>query len=201
MGPGRPPDHAPEGFYTVTEASKLLGITPAAVRGRIERGTLPTKESHHLTEGLETRHYIPKEPVDKEVAEKNLPANRAQVDERTSAVVGKLDDMTLAARAERAAILAAVENQDEHISTRLDSLLINQEGLREGLEAAIGLMREAADRQEHQREEDKKYREREKMLQERALEIFENIQEMIDRDSERQAEGERRSIWRRLFGG
>ena len=184
MGPGRPPDHAPEGFYTVTEASKLLGITPAAVRGRIERGTLPTKEDHHLTEGLETRHYIPKEPVDKEVAEKNLPANRAQVDERTSAVVDKLDTMTLAARAERAAILRAVENQDEHISGRLDNVLANQEGLRKGLEEAIRVMREAADR--------------EKVYQDKVI-------SMIDREAERQAEREglpeRRSIWRRLFGG
>jgi predicted transcriptional regulator len=176
MGPGRRPDHAPEGFYTVSEAARLLGITPAAVRGRIDRGTLPTKEGEHLTEGLETRHYIPKSVVDKEVAEKNLPANRGQIDERTSAVVSKLDTMTTAAKRERAAILAAIETQDEHTAGRLDRVLANQEAMREGLEAAIEVMRQAA------------YRE--KVYQDKVI-------SMIDREAERQ---ERRSLWRRLFG-
>jgi hypothetical protein len=92
--------------------------------------------------------------------------------------------MTLKAQEERAAILKAVQDQDEHISRRLDNVLANQEALREGLEVAVRIMREAADR--------------EKVYQDKVI-------SMIDREAERQAEREReglperRSLWRRFF--
>jgi excisionase family DNA binding protein len=61
---GRPIDHAPQGRVTVREAAQILGVSESAVRGRIERGTLPAKEVP-LSSG-ERRYYLPRSMVEEE---------------------------------------------------------------------------------------------------------------------------------------
>jgi predicted transcriptional regulator len=183
MGPGRRKDHAPEGFYTVSEAAELLSLTPSAIRQRIQRGTLETR-ADDVTDALEPRHYIPKAVIDREVREKNLPANRGHVDDRTQAILSLLQALGDRAQTQRDAIEQAVKEQDEHISSRLDKLQANQEAMREGLTEAIKVLREAA-------EMEKRYQER--------------MMEMLDREAERQeslrqsGQVERRSWIRRMF--
>ena len=66
MGGRRPQTRAPEGYVTIREASEILGITDQAVRNRIERGTLPTKEVP--SQSSVRRIYLPRNVVEDHAA-------------------------------------------------------------------------------------------------------------------------------------
>lgn len=174
---GRPRDTAPKGFVTVREAADLLGISGAAVRQRIKRGALPSEEGH-VSDRLESRHYIPHEAIEREIIEKGLPANRGHVEASAETVIARVE-MAIEEAAE------AVRLQDEHVSARLDKLRRGQEEIKAQVSGAVSLLREAA--------------ELEKEYQRRMI-------AMLDREAERQREREekglpeRRSLWRRWFG-
>ena len=54
MSAGRPPESAPEGYYTVKEASELLGVHPETIRNRLRDGRLqglkPGDDGEHTTQ-------------------------------------------------------------------------------------------------------------------------------------------------------
>jgi hypothetical protein len=82
MGPGRRRDEAPPGHLTVRDAAEILGVTEQAIRQRLKRGTLPEMDPKLVTEGGgEPRHYIPREAVERALAERDLPARKADTDE------------------------------------------------------------------------------------------------------------------------
>lgn len=70
---GRPKEQAPKGRVTVREAAQILGVSESAVRGRIERGTLPAKEVP-LQSGRR-RHYVPREVIEEAKAPQEQTLN------------------------------------------------------------------------------------------------------------------------------
>ncbi|HJQ29278.1 MAG TPA: helix-turn-helix domain-containing protein [Rubrobacter sp.] len=61
---GRISEQAPKGHITVREASEILGVSDQAIRNRIERGTLVTKEVP--LPGGGRRHYLPRSVIEAE---------------------------------------------------------------------------------------------------------------------------------------
>lgn len=182
-----PHDKAPDGFLTVREAAEALGTSQAAIRQRIKRGTLPTREGD-VTPGLETRHYIPREAVERqlEVATKHDTDDVSlNVNAAIERVLARFEEAIVEAREQREAIERAIRDQDIHLSGRLYRLQTNQEEINRQVSEAIEVLREQADR--------------ERVYQERMI-------QMLDREAERQEERERkglperRSLWRRWFG-
>ena len=73
-GPGRPKEQAPSGYATIRETAARLGVTATAIRGRIERGTIPDVKEGLKPNG-ETRLYIPEWWIAEEVAKKTGTIN------------------------------------------------------------------------------------------------------------------------------
>jgi hypothetical protein len=94
---GRPKDQAPRGHHTVGEAAQILGITPAAVRQRIENGSLTARTK--TTKRNEPRYYIPKENVvdalerDREL---HLPtgSQAGRLEDRVDELAARLDTLS-----------------------------------------------------------------------------------------------------------
>jgi hypothetical protein len=165
MSVGRPRDQAPEGYLTIREAAEILEITDQAIRNRIKRGTLPSREVVHGEN--ETRRYIPKESIQRALQEKTLPATRSDTDEMVhlmeslaqrmlAQIVGEVvenrDTLRDAILSQEKKVTGAIDNQRRQVTERLDLLV-------EDMHRAIEIMQQAA--------------QREKELQERMLKLFE----------------------------
>lgn len=131
---GRPKDQAPEGHVTVREAAERLGVTQAAIRQRVKRGTLRTLITTTSTRGKELRYYIPIEALEEALKPDREPQppmeeQRVGVD----ALAARLDAMSERQERTERKLAELVDNLE-----RQDRIGVAQEesALRERLETA-----------------------------------------------------------------
>lgn len=89
---GRPRNRAPDGFATVREAAKILGVSEQAIRARLDRGTL-TQRVDPMPNG-EVRRYVPREAIDDALRSSHELATRDDAAEITLAGALLAKEMT-----------------------------------------------------------------------------------------------------------
>lgn len=174
--PGRPRTEAPAGYVTVSEAAALLGVSDAAIRRRMDRGTLPfeTEPQETASGKQEVRIYIPREAIEKAMSEKMLPATkedtsevRVQMSEATELVLRRFSEGLAGLREGQGEVKQAIESQRADVLAKLGEM-------DRRMTQAIEIMLDAA---QHEKE-----------YQRRVLELMERV------------EDKRRPWWRRLLG-
>lgn len=192
--PGRPRTEAPAGYVTVSEAAALLGVSDAAIRRRMDRGTLPfeTEPQETASGKQEVRIYIPREAIEKAMSEKMLPATkedtsevRVQMSEATELVLRRFAEHIGELRQGQLEVLTELKKQGEDRRRQFEYII---ELLKRGQEDAV-----------HERDERRAATELEKKYQEEMLDRVGKFLELQERHVKRWSSDER-PLWKRILG-
>ena len=197
-GRGRPREQAPEGYVTIPEAARRLGITPTAIRGRIERGTLQAEDV--VVEEHGPRQYIREEEIQRAEAEKETKGSEITREDildldRTQNI--HVENVLGAFERHAEAIRNEVETQHMKLERILGTALDNQTRMLGGVEAMrtaqdemFKLLRDAAGRLEEAGR-------REQAYQQENLDLQRQLRDLVKQAREENAQARAGQIERR----